>query len=54
MKIKRVLLAPDSFKECMTAKEACIAMENGIKKVDKNVECIHVPMADGGEGTVQS
>lgn len=54
MKIKKVLLAPDSFKECMTAKEACIAMENGIKKVDKNIECIYVPMADGGEGTVQS
>lgn len=50
----KFVLAPDSFKESMTAKEVCIAMEKGIKKVWKNAECIHVPMADGGEGTVQS
>lgn len=49
-----ILLAPDSFKESMTAKEACIAMEKGIKKANPNIECIHVPMADGGEGTMQS
>ena len=49
-----ILLAPDSFKESMTAKEACIAMERGIKKVNSNINCIHVPMADGGEGTMQS
>ncbi|WP_123054762.1 glycerate kinase [Clostridium sp. JN-1] len=49
-----ILLAPDSFKESMTAKEVCEAMERGIKKVNKDVNCIHVPMADGGEGTMQS
>ncbi|QAA34504.1 glycerate kinase [Clostridium manihotivorum] len=49
-----IVLAPDSFKESMTAKEACEAMERGIKKVNKNISCIHVPMADGGEGTMQS
>ncbi|MBE6050452.1 MAG: glycerate kinase [Clostridium sp.] len=49
-----ILLAPDSFKESMTAKEACIAMEKGIKKASSNINCIHVPMADGGEGTMQS
>ena len=49
-----ILLAPDSFKESMTAKEACDAMERGIKKVNKNINCIKVPMADGGEGTMQS
>lgn len=49
-----IVLAPDSFKESMSAKEACIAMERGIKKVDKNIKCVHVPMADGGEGTMQS
>jgi glycerate 2-kinase len=49
-----IVLAPDSFKESMTAKEACIAMEKGIKKVNSNISCIHVPMADGGEGTMQS
>ena len=38
----------------MTAKEACISMENGIRKVFKDAICIHVPMADGGEGTVDA
>ncbi|MGM9972778.1 MAG: glycerate kinase [Clostridiaceae bacterium] len=50
----KIVLAPDSFKESMTAKEACDAMERGIKKVLPEAECIKVPMADGGEGTVQS
>lgn len=54
MKIKKIILAPDSFKESMTAKEACFAMEKGIKEVFKDVECVHVPMADGGEGTMES
>lgn len=49
-----IALAPDSFKESMTAKEACEAMERGIKKANPNINCIHVPMADGGEGTMQS
>ncbi|MGG0848746.1 glycerate kinase family protein [Peribacillus simplex] len=49
-----IVLAPDSFKESMTAKEACEAMERGIKKVNDKITCIHVPMADGGEGTIQS
>jgi len=49
-----IALAPDSFKESMTAKEVCEAMERGIKKANSNISCIHVPMADGGEGTMQS
>lgn len=48
------VLAPDSFKESMTAKEVCIAMEKGIRKVFADANIIHVPMADGGEGTMQS
>ena len=49
-----IALAPDSFKESMTAKEVCEAMERGIKKANSNITCIHIPMADGGEGTMQS
>ena len=49
-----IVLAPDSFKESMTAKEVCMAMERGIKKANSNINCVHVPMADGGEGTMQS
>jgi glycerate kinase len=54
MREKTFVLAPDSFKESMTAKEVCIAMEQGIRKAFPTANYIHVPMADGGEGTVQS
>ena len=50
----KYVVAPDSFKEIMTAKEVCDAMEKGIKKADTAAEVIKVPMADGGEGTVDS
>lgn len=50
----RFVLAPDSFKESMTAKAAAHAMEAGVKKVFPEAECVIVPMADGGEGTVES
>ncbi|MGV8983014.1 glycerate kinase [Clostridium sp.] len=50
----KFVLAPDSFKESMTAKEVAEAMERGIKKIIPDAECVMVPMADGGEGTVQS
>lgn len=51
---RKILLAPDSFKGSLTAQEACDAMEAGIKRVLPDVEIVQVPMADGGEGTVQS
>lgn len=54
MREKTFVLAPDSFKESMTAKEVCIAMEKGLRSVYPSARYIHVPMADGGEGTVQS
>lgn len=50
----KIILAPDSFKESMTAKEACEVIERGMKKIIPDLECISVPMADGGEGTTQS
>lgn len=54
MREKTFVLAPDSFKESMTAKEVCNAMEKGLRKVYPDANYVHVPMADGGEGTVQS
>ncbi|WP_179031070.1 glycerate kinase family protein [Paenibacillus kribbensis] len=54
MREKTFVLAPDSFKESMTAKEVCIAMEKGLRKVYPTANYVHIPMADGGEGTVQS
>lgn len=38
----------------MTAKQVCDAMERGIKRIYPEAICIKTPMADGGEGTVQS
>lgn len=53
-KLDRIVLAPDSFKESMTAKVVCESLERGIKKIFPSANCVHVPMADGGEGTMQS
>lgn len=50
----KFVIAPDSFKGGMTAKEAADAMESGLKNIYPDAEFQKVPMADGGEGTVQS
>lgn len=50
----KFVLAPDSFKGSMTAKKAAEAMHTGLKKVFPEAVYETVPMADGGEGTVQS
>jgi glycerate kinase len=50
----RILIAPDKFKGCLSALEVARAMERGIKKVDSSIETIICPMADGGEGTVET
>lgn len=51
---KTFVLAPDSFKESMSAQRACEAMERGIRKVLPDAKVVQVPMADGGEGTVDA
>ncbi|MCU7763724.1 glycerate kinase [Priestia megaterium] len=50
----KIVVAPDSFKESLTALHVCEAVEKGIKTHFPNAEISKVPMADGGEGTVQS
>lgn len=50
----KVVIAPDSYKESLTAMEVATAIENGFKEIMPNAEYIKLPMADGGEGTVQS
>lgn len=52
--MKTFVLAPDSFKESLTAKEVCLAMEKGLKQKFPDGRYFHVPMADGGEGTMQA
>jgi glycerate kinase len=52
--MKKIVIAPDSFKESLTALEAANAIEEGLKEVLPGCQFVKVPMADGGEGTVQS
>ncbi|WP_296877754.1 glycerate kinase, partial [Thomasclavelia sp.] len=49
----KIVIACDSFKESMSAKDACKAIEKGIKAVDRTIDCLSIPMADGGEGTTE-
>ena len=50
----KIILAPDSFKGNLTAAQVASAFEVGVRRALPNAECIKIPMADGGEGTVQS
>ncbi|HIF9313786.1 TPA: glycerate kinase [Photobacterium damselae] len=50
----KIVIAPDSYKESLTAMEVACAIEAGFRKVLPEAEYIKLPMADGGEGTVQS
>jgi glycerate kinase len=48
----KFLLAPDSYKECLSALEVAYAMEAGIMSVSPDAEVVKLPIADGGEGTL--
>ena len=50
----KIVIAPDSFKESLTALEAAKAIKKGFSEVFPYAEILTIPMADGGEGTVQS
>ncbi|MBY0098385.1 glycerate kinase [Mesobacillus maritimus] len=50
----KIVIAPDSFKESLSAYEACQAIERGFREIIPNAVYEKIPMADGGEGTVQS
>lgn len=50
----KIVIAPDSFKESLSAPEVARAIEKGLKRVLRDVTCVRVPMADGGEGTVDA
>ncbi|MFO7671492.1 MAG: glycerate kinase [Bacteroidales bacterium] len=49
-----ILFAPDSFKDCLRATEVAEALSRGLGKVIPDAVIRLVPMADGGEGTVES
>ncbi|HJA27271.1 MAG TPA: glycerate kinase [Candidatus Limosilactobacillus intestinigallinarum] len=48
----KFVIAPDSFKGSLSAKQAATAMATGVRRVFPTAEYTLVPMADGGEGTV--
>lgn len=50
----KIVIAPDSFKGSLRAAEAATAIDSGITKAFPEAECILVPMADGGEGTMET
>src|SRR5690606_31782309 len=50
----RVVIAPDSFKECLSASEVAAAIASGVKQVLPQADIVCVPMADGGEGSLDA
>lgn len=52
--MKKIIISPDSFKGTMSSMEVCNIMEKGIRNVFSNTEIIKIPIADGGEGTVDA
>ncbi|MHB1420233.1 MAG: glycerate kinase family protein [Bacillota bacterium] len=52
--MERVIIAPDSFKESLSAGQAAVSIARGFKKVFPGLEATLVPMSDGGEGLVRT
>ena len=49
-----VIVAPDSYKDCLPAHAACDIMASSIRAVRDDVVVLKKPLADGGEGTAQA
>ena len=49
----KILVSPDKFKGSLTGTQFCNAVEEGIKSVLPNAEIIKLPLADGGDGTIE-
>lgn len=52
--MKKIVIAPDSFKGTMSSIEVCNIVERGIKNIHPDIETVKIPIADGGEGTVDA
>lgn len=52
--MKRVIVIPDSFKGTMSSSEVCRTMESAIHEINSAIEVITIPVADGGEGSVEA
>lgn len=52
--MKKIVIAVDSFKGTMSSVEVCNLIEKGIHQILPTVSTVKVPIADGGEGTVDA
>ena len=52
--MKKIVIASDSFKGCLSSLEVARAAEEGIRKVLPDCEVVGIPVADGGEGTTEA
>lgn len=52
--MSKYVLVPDSFKGTMTSREICEIMQHAIERIDSDAKIISVPVADGGEGSVDA
>ncbi|GKX56838.1 glycerate kinase [Leminorella grimontii] len=50
----KIVIAPDSFKESLSAMAVATAIEQGFREIYPDAQYVKLPMADGGEGTVES
>ena len=50
----KIAIAPNSFKGTLTAAQAAACIERGLKKALPDLVAIQIPMADGGDGTLQA
>ena len=50
----KIVIAPDSFKESLSALQVAEAIEAGLREVFADADIVKLPVADGGEGTVQA
>jgi len=50
----RILIAPDSYKNALSAMEVAKSLKSGLQKIFQDAEFEILPMADGGEGTVEA
>lgn len=50
----KVVISPDSYKGTLSAFEVAKAMQAGILAVDPSIDTIILPVADGGEGTLEA
>ena len=49
----KIVVSPDSFKGSLTATEAGQVIVRSIKEFDSTIETVLLPVADGGEGTLE-